>query len=389
MPELHPDDATLLALERDSATGVEYIPTGASPYYLAFRRLLHRLLRATERANDLRVYQAGELSAGVRPGRCVINATPLDFAGVDSLTIPAGGETWLYLDANAALQSDQEGFPQDRATFLPLARVTADADTITGIEDRRGEAFLQATGASQLGLTATVEEINQALDGINLLVTANNLNNLVSGAQSHVDSLHGHTISSQDVAGTARFRVSNESSDVNADAALHLAIPQVIPFDTVLSIDKTNGYFRQTFAGTSFVLLGVHTLQHLQPGNLTATVTDLPIGVAPGDGTIDAVHLTLADNLVTDNSSDGIALGVKVNGTSALQSAAEITVADGAGTRSTAHGDGSPAAIDAAHAAVSRGDLITLDLTRTVNGTLTSDAADAVALVVFRAARPN
>ena len=166
MPELHPDDATLLALASDPATGVEYIPTGASPYYLAFRRMLHRLLRATERANDLRVYRVGELSVGVRPGRCVINAAPIDFAGAEPVAIPAGGETWLYLDAQGSLRTEASGFPTDRATFVPLARVVADSGAITEIEDRRGEAFLQTTGTSQLGLTATAEEINRALDGI-------------------------------------------------------------------------------------------------------------------------------------------------------------------------------------------------------------------------------
>lgn len=389
MPELNPDDATLLALASDPATGVEYIPTGESPYYLAFRRMLYRLLRATERANDLRVYQVGGLSVGVRPGRCVINTTPIDFAGAEDITLTAGGETWLYLDAQGSLQTDANGFPADRATFVPLARIVTDSAAITQLEDRRGEAFLQATGTTQLGLTATASEINQALDGVGFAVTANNLNALVAGALSHPDALHGHTLCSQDVAGEANFRITNGSSDPDANAALRLAIPQLLPFDTVLSIDKTNGYLLQSFAGTSFVLLGVHTLQHLETGNLTASLVDTPIGVAPADGTIDAVHLTLGSNLDTSDASDGIALDVKVNGVSALQSAAEITVADGTGTRSTAHGDGSAGVVQSSAATVSRGDMLRIDLTRTVTGTLTSDASDAVALIVFRAARPN
>ncbi len=67
MSERYPSDATLLALSQDDATGVEYIPTGRSPYYLEFRKMLYRLLRATERANDLRVHQDGDLTAGVPP----------------------------------------------------------------------------------------------------------------------------------------------------------------------------------------------------------------------------------------------------------------------------------------------------------------------------------
>ena len=46
MPERYPSDATLLALSADTATGVEYIPTGQSPYYLQFRKLLQGLLDA-------------------------------------------------------------------------------------------------------------------------------------------------------------------------------------------------------------------------------------------------------------------------------------------------------------------------------------------------------
>ncbi|MFW5682008.1 MAG: hypothetical protein ACOC1G_03295 [Phycisphaeraceae bacterium] len=351
--------------------------------------MLYRLLRAAERANDLRVYQVGDLSIGVRPGRCVINTAPIDFAGAEPIPVPTGGETWLYLDDQGALQTDASGFPADRAAFVPLVRIVTDSTAITQLEDRRGEAFLQTTGTSQLGLTATASEINQALDGIDLAVTASNLNTLVAGALSHVDALHGHTLCSQEVDGEASFRITNGSSDANANAALRLAIPQLLPFDTVLSIDKTNGYLLQSFAGTSFTLLGVHTLQHLEPGDLTASHVDTPIGVVPADGTIEAVHLTLGDNLVTSDASDGIALDVKVNGNTALQSPAEITVANGSGTRSTANGDGDAGTVDSGAATVSRGDMLTIDLTRTVQGTLTSDASDAVALIVFRAARPN
>jgi hypothetical protein len=80
MSERYPDDAALLALESDAATGVEYIPTGRSPYYLEFRKLVQRLLLAAERANDLRVYQDGDLSIGVRPGRCLIQNAAVTFA---------------------------------------------------------------------------------------------------------------------------------------------------------------------------------------------------------------------------------------------------------------------------------------------------------------------
>jgi hypothetical protein len=48
MAEVYPSDSELLNLQSDSETGVEYIPTGTAPYYLHFRKLLHRLLLATD-----------------------------------------------------------------------------------------------------------------------------------------------------------------------------------------------------------------------------------------------------------------------------------------------------------------------------------------------------
>ena len=59
MAEIYPSDAELNALLEDAETGVEYIPSGTTPYYVHFRKLLYRLLLATKRANDLRVYKEG------------------------------------------------------------------------------------------------------------------------------------------------------------------------------------------------------------------------------------------------------------------------------------------------------------------------------------------
>jgi hypothetical protein len=59
MAEVYPTDNELLNIQSDGETGVEYIPTGLSPYYVQFRRLLYRLLLAARRANDLRVYDEG------------------------------------------------------------------------------------------------------------------------------------------------------------------------------------------------------------------------------------------------------------------------------------------------------------------------------------------
>lgn len=392
MTETYPDDASLLALNRDDATGVEYIPTGRSPYYLEFRRLVYRLLRAAERANDFRVYADGDLSVGVRAGRCVIQNTPIGFAGAQGVAVPADAATWLWLDAAGALQSGAAGFPADRSAFIPLARVTADAASITDVEDRRGEAFLNPSTPQQLGLTATAGEINQALDGIIPAVTAAALSTLAGGSISNADNLHTHAESTQDVAGEALFTLANFSGDAAATASVAFSLPGVLPFDTFLGVDAATGFLQQRhgYAAEAFSLVGVHTTQLSFPGPLTASQGGVLLGAAPCDGVIEDVTLSLGDNLDTTAPADGVALNLFVNGVAALDTPPQITVADGGGFRSTAQGHGTAAAVKGDDSAqVQRGDRLSLDLTRTVTGTLNTDAADAVALVVVRAAGPN
>jgi len=133
MPERYPDDATLLALEQDPTTGVEYIPTGRSPYFLEFRKLVQRTLLATERANDLRVHADGDLSVGVRPGRCLIHNTPIAFAGTTALTVPNNATTFLWLDGDGNVQTGG-ALPTDRTEFVPLAEVVTEAGTRSRID---------------------------------------------------------------------------------------------------------------------------------------------------------------------------------------------------------------------------------------------------------------
>ncbi|HPS56436.1 MAG TPA: hypothetical protein PLP05_12625, partial [Sedimentisphaerales bacterium] len=68
MAEVYPSDNALLNIQSDSDTGVEYIATGQSPYYMQFRRLLYRLLMASKLANELRVYDEGGLNIGIKQG---------------------------------------------------------------------------------------------------------------------------------------------------------------------------------------------------------------------------------------------------------------------------------------------------------------------------------
>ncbi len=75
MAEVYPSDNELLNIVSDGETGVEYITTGKAPYYLEFRKLLYRLLLATRRANDLRVFDEGGLDIGVKSGKFWIGTT--------------------------------------------------------------------------------------------------------------------------------------------------------------------------------------------------------------------------------------------------------------------------------------------------------------------------
>jgi len=160
MPERYPEDAVLLNIAQDPSTGVEYVPTGKTPYFLEFRRLVQRLLLASERANDLRVYQEADLSIGIRPGKAFINSTPLDFPGTSAISVNTNGATYVWVDQAGAPQLSPSGFPVDRTLSIPLAVVNAGASAIDSIDDHRGEAFLHMASLNSLGLTVGVQVIS-------------------------------------------------------------------------------------------------------------------------------------------------------------------------------------------------------------------------------------
>ena len=81
MAEVYPSDNSLLNMQSDSDTGVEFIATGQSPYYMQFRKLLHRLITATKRANELRVYDEGGLNIGVKSGSFWFKTDLIEYGG--------------------------------------------------------------------------------------------------------------------------------------------------------------------------------------------------------------------------------------------------------------------------------------------------------------------
>jgi len=140
MDETYPTDNELLNLQADSETGVEYIPTGTAPYYLHFRKLLYRLLLASRRANDLRVFDEGGLSVGVKAGRFWLGTNLVTYTGSTGNVLADDTDAiYLYLDRDGVLVADEySGFPDMPTTpHVRLAVVTTSGGDITNIVDSR------------------------------------------------------------------------------------------------------------------------------------------------------------------------------------------------------------------------------------------------------------
>lgn len=140
MAEVYPSDNDLLNIQSDSETGVEYIPTGTSPYYLQFRKLLYRLLLATRLANDLRVFDEGGLDIGVKSGKFWRGKQLVSYAGSTGNTLADDKPNiYIYLDSAGNLVTDEyDGFPNMADTLhIRLAVVTTSSGDIASITDSR------------------------------------------------------------------------------------------------------------------------------------------------------------------------------------------------------------------------------------------------------------
>jgi len=148
MTEVYPSDTELNALSATADTEQEvlYIPTGESPYYTSFYKMLYRLLDVARRAGDLRVYKDGELSFGVRAGRFMDGDTPRQFAGVEAQALTSNATNHVYLTANGVLTVNTSGFPLPSVTpHIPLATITTAAGAYAhgDITDHRGAAIFR------------------------------------------------------------------------------------------------------------------------------------------------------------------------------------------------------------------------------------------------------
>jgi hypothetical protein len=159
MAETYPTDNELLNIQSDGQTGVEYIPTGTAPYYLHFRKLLYRLLLATRRANDLRVYDEGSLDIGVKAGKFWAGTQLVNYEGSSGNALADDKENiYIYLDSAGNLVTDQySDFPNMAATpHIRLAIVSTSGGDIDSIIDcRGGHNFIMPYGAG--GLKKTIE----------------------------------------------------------------------------------------------------------------------------------------------------------------------------------------------------------------------------------------
>jgi hypothetical protein len=159
MSEVYPSDSELLDLESDTETGVEYIPTGTAPYYVQFRKLLYRLLLATRRANDLRVYDEGGLDIGVKAGKFWLGMDLVSYVGSAGNTLADDkAAIYVYLEADGTLVTDEyTGFPSMATTpHVRLAIVSTSSGDITSITDCRAGHNIAVPYAAG-GITRTVE----------------------------------------------------------------------------------------------------------------------------------------------------------------------------------------------------------------------------------------
>ena len=140
MAEVYPSDNELLNIQSEDETGVEYIPTGTAPYYLHFRKLLHRLLLATRRANDLRAYDEGGLDIGVKAGKFWLGTQLVSYPGSSSNTLADDkSSVYVYLDSSGSLVTNEySDFPDMAVTpHVRLAIVGTSGDDIDSITDCR------------------------------------------------------------------------------------------------------------------------------------------------------------------------------------------------------------------------------------------------------------
>ena len=146
MTETYIDDSTLNALSgtEDTVQGVKYPGIYEAPYYLSFYKMLNRLLLVCTRAGDLRVYQDGDLTFGVRAGSYLNGNTLVSYSAVTGQSLTDDKTNYIYLTAAGALTKNTTGFPTPSSTsHVRLATIVAASGAITSVTDNRATAMYQ------------------------------------------------------------------------------------------------------------------------------------------------------------------------------------------------------------------------------------------------------
>ncbi len=388
--EYLPSDTTLLGLTCDDDTGVPYIATGLSPYYLEFRKMLYQLLRVSRRANDLRVYRDGAISIGIRPGRCLIGGVVADYPGGSGIVIEPESSVTVTIDASCEIQLCTAGVPIDRTGSIPLAVVESDDRAITGITDLRGETFLSSPSLGALGVSTASSVIDRVLAGVSDYVSAASLNVLTGGAESTVDSLHRHLQVYQDIAGEASFTLINDSADPVAGIGLDFSLPRVSGEPCRLSMDRETGFLTQRRGGETYHFPGIVSLSYCHASSLISSHIGVLAGCVPISGEVSDVFISCGRNLQTSVPNDEIEAIVHVNGQSVTDQHPALLASDGPGFSSTARGHGRPAVVrTTGEQHIMRGDMVMVDLVRTVTGEVTEEGSDIAVCMVVRACGPE
>ena len=163
MTEVYPNDSDLLNILSDIETGVEYIPTGTAPYYLHFRKLLHRLLLACRRGNDLRVYDESGLSIGVKAGKYWVGNDLVTYAGSSGVMLTDDTTAYVYLDGSGTLVTNEYTAWPDMVMnkHVRLAVVTTlNGDIVSIVDSRDHHSIAMPSG----GGSATLTVVNHTAD---------------------------------------------------------------------------------------------------------------------------------------------------------------------------------------------------------------------------------
>ena len=139
MTESQPSDAELNGLSgvTDSETGFVYPVNWTAPYRTLLYRWLRQMLHISRRGGDLRVYQDGDLTFGVRAGLIRHGATTISYAGATAQALTDDDTNYVYLTSAGVLTVNITGFPADPEAF-PLATIavgTESAEAVSGTYD--------------------------------------------------------------------------------------------------------------------------------------------------------------------------------------------------------------------------------------------------------------